>query len=68
MPAQAQLIAFDDSLDFGQVGVGIASGGAVSQVAFRSFSAIPEPATGGIAALAMASLGGFVLLRRRSID
>jgi RNA polymerase sigma factor (sigma-70 family) len=67
IPPQPQVVAMDDTLSFGEVGVGIGQGADISQVAFRSFAAIPEPATWCIAAVGLASLGTFVLLRRRRI-
>jgi hypothetical protein len=57
-PAQPQLVVFDNTLTSGEFGVGITStgGGPPSQVAFRQFSAVPEPTT-----VVLGSMSGLVL-------
>jgi RNA polymerase sigma factor (sigma-70 family) len=60
-PNQPQLEVFDDTLTFGDVGIGMdfdirAGTGGHSQVAFRHFAAVPEPSS-----IALGSLG-FVAL------
>jgi hypothetical protein len=64
MPSQPQVVVFDDSLTFGDVGVGISPDprvgpGAHSQVAFRYFEAIPEPSTVALGSLGFVALAAF---------
>jgi hypothetical protein len=69
MPGQPQLIAVDDSLTFGDVGIGIGgSDNASARVAFRNFAAVPEQSAVALAVLGTGSFSGFVLLRRRRLD
>jgi hypothetical protein len=64
MPSQPQVVVFDDTLTFGDVGVGISpdprlGAGAHSQVAFRYFEAIPEPSTFALGSLGIVALAAF---------
>lgn len=69
MPGQPQLTVFDNTLTVGPVGLGIGgSDNGTAQVAFRSFSAVPEPSAATLGAVSLASFGGFVVLRRRRLD
>lgn len=67
-PAQPQLSFTDDTLSEGTVGLFLDTLGGPAEVRFRSFTSVPEPATAGVAVMGLASLGGFVLLRRRKHD
>jgi hypothetical protein len=64
MPAQPQLVVFDDTLTFGEVGIGIGNGGGLSQVAFRQVASVPEPSTIALGSLSLVALAAFGIRTR----
>jgi hypothetical protein len=64
MPAQPQLMVFDDTLTSGNVGIGMAGGGGLSQVAFRQVASIPEPSTVTLGSLGFIALAAFAVRTR----
>jgi hypothetical protein len=60
-PNQPQLVAFDNTLTFGSLVVGIGTdarigAGGFSRVAFRHFEAVPEPSTAALGSLGFLTL------------
>jgi RNA polymerase sigma factor (sigma-70 family) len=68
-PNQPQLVVFDDTLTFGDVGIGMdfdarVGAGGQSQVAFRHFAAVPEPNTIALGSLGSVALASFTFRNR----
>jgi RNA polymerase sigma factor (sigma-70 family) len=63
-PAQPQLVVVDDTLTFGNVGVGVGGGASQTQVAFRDFAAVPEPSTVALGSLGFVALASFAFRGR----